>query len=108
MSPLTSGGRGGTVVRRTLFALAAAIVATGALGTPAMADGKPVTPSTQPAEAVPGGFASWRALFAEQDRLNAAAGEITAARGEGFAGVVVAPEARRLTVYWKGRVPGSV
>ncbi|MGC3860614.1 hypothetical protein ACPSM1_10560 [Micromonospora chersina] len=108
MSRMTPGGRGGTVMRRTLFALAAAIVATGAVGTPAVADGKPVTPSIQPAEAVPGGFASWRELFSVQDRLNAAAGEITAARGAGFAGVVAAPETRRLTVYWKGRVPGSV
>ncbi|MFC0033946.1 S1 family peptidase [Micromonospora chaiyaphumensis] len=95
-------------MRRTILALAAAIVATGALAAPAVADGKPVTPSAQPAEAVPGGFASWRALFAAQDRLNAAAGEITAARGAGFAGVVAAPESRRLTVYWKGRVPGAV
>ncbi|MEU5790685.1 S1 family peptidase [Micromonospora purpureochromogenes] len=95
-------------MRRTIFALAAAIVATGAIGTPAVADGKPVTPSAQPAEAVPGGFSSWRELFSVQERLNSAADEIMAARGDGFAGVVAAPEDRKLTVYWKGQVPGSV
>ncbi|MEU4714441.1 S1 family peptidase [Micromonospora purpureochromogenes] len=95
-------------MRRTIFALAAAIVATGAIGTPAVADGKPVTPSAQPAEAVPGGFSSWRELFSLQERLNSAADEIMAARGDGFAGVVAAPEDRKLTVYWKGQVPGSV
>ncbi|MDH6464641.1 hypothetical protein M2302_004842 [Micromonospora sp. A200] len=108
MSRMRSGGRGGTVMRRTIFALAAAIVATGAIGTPAVADGKPVTPSAQPAEAVPGGFSSWRELFSVQERLNSAADEIMAARGDGFAGVVAAPEDRKLTVYWKGQVPGSV
>jgi hypothetical protein len=58
--------------------------------------------------APPAGFASWAEVFAVQDRLNAAAEKIVAARGAGFAGVVAAPENGDVRVYWKGKVPASV
>lgn len=56
----------------------------------------------------PGGFHDWADLMKVQARLDAAADRIGAAGGEGFSGIVVSPENRKLRVYWKGRPPSSV
>ncbi|TWP45720.1 hypothetical protein FKR81_38475 [Lentzea tibetensis] len=71
------------------------------------------TPSVAAAQDVPGGFGSWAELTTTQERLNAAGEKILAAQRElgaesGYAGIVAAPESRRLTVYWKGALPGPV
>lgn len=58
---------------------------------------------------VPGDFSSWRELFAEQARLNAAADRIDAdphARAH-LAGIVADPTQHKLQVYWKGAVTTS-
>jgi hypothetical protein len=58
---------------------------------------------------VPYGFSDWRELFAEQERLNAAAQRILDdpdAAGQ-LADVIASPGARRLQVYWKGDVTES-
>jgi hypothetical protein len=49
-------------------------------------------------------------VFDVQERMNLAADSITDAAGAdgGLAGIVAAPEARRLTVYWKGEPPADV
>ncbi len=53
---------------------------------------------------VPAGFGSWTEVFDVQERMDLAADRIrdAAGVGSGLAGIVAAPEARRLTVYWKG------
>jgi hypothetical protein len=71
-------------------------------------------PITEP---VPGGFTDWGELLAMQDRLDAAADQITAARenrgDDGYAGLVADPERRGVELYWRGpwrarsRRPGS-
>jgi hypothetical protein len=66
-----------------------------------------------PAEAgVPGGFASWDALYDEQLRLNAGADRIVAeakrSDDNGYAGIVAEPESRQLVLYWRGTMPASV
>jgi hypothetical protein len=43
-----------------------------------------------------------------QQQLNAAADRVVAANGDGFAGIVAAPENRELRVYWAGQVPAAV
>lgn len=67
-----------------------ALTATGTVS----AQPKPDGVSTGVAESgvVPGGFKSWGELRATQQKLNAAADRIAAAGGDGFAGVVAAPE----------------
>src|SRR5688572_19204694 len=57
---------------------------------------------------VPGGFASWGDLAAMQIKLTAAATRFQAAAGRGYAGVIAAPETRRLDLYWKGSVPDDI
>lgn len=108
------------MTRRTSGSMAA-VIGTAALvsfsmtGAPAAADpaaDKPVrTAAVAGTGAVPGGFASWEQLLRTQERLVRAAARITAASGtnsNGFAGIVVAPEQRRLQVFWKGRTPARV
>jgi hypothetical protein len=58
---------------------------------------------------VPFGFASWRDLFDEQERLNDAAASILADphAAAQLAGVIASPAARRLQVYWKGELRDS-
>ncbi|MFF4196225.1 S1 family peptidase [Nonomuraea sp. NPDC001831] len=70
----------------------------------------PARDSTGPRGQVPGGFASWDALFAEQTRLNAVADRVTAVAetSDGYGGVVVAPENHEVRLYWKGQVPAPV
>ena len=99
-----------STVCRALFVGVAALLATASVATPGTAAGsKPiVTSSAQPAGPVPGGFASWTDLFTLQNKLNVAATRILAAGGAGNAGIVAAPESRRVDVYWKGQVPASV
>jgi hypothetical protein len=59
---------------------------------------------------VPRGFRSWSEVFDLQETLNLAADRIRdlAGDGSGLAGIVAAPEARRLTVYWKDEPPRNV
>ncbi|MED7923868.1 hypothetical protein SMD20_06480 [Nonomuraea sp. LP-02] len=74
-------------------------------------DGKPPAGDvTGPREPVPGGFAGWAELFAEQARLNAAADRVldSAENAEGYAGMIVAPENHEVRVYWHGEVPPDV
>jgi hypothetical protein len=53
---------------------------------------------------VPVGFGSWIEVFDVQERMNIAADRIRDAAGtdSGLAGIIAAPETRRLTVYWQG------
>jgi len=55
----------------------------------------------------PGGFSSWAELMQVQAALDAQADAVTALGG-GLGGIVVDPEARRLTVSWKGAVPARL
>ncbi|MFE4922288.1 S1 family peptidase [Streptomyces sp. NPDC056661] len=59
---------------------------------------------------VPAGFATWNALFAEQDRLSAVSDRISkvAAGHDGFGGLIVAPENHEVLLYWKGALPTAV
>ncbi|MFC7385921.1 chymotrypsin family serine protease [Sphaerisporangium rhizosphaerae] len=60
---------------------------------------------------VPGGYASWKDLLLDQQKMVRAADRITAALpgdGGGYAGLVAAPESRELRVYWKGRPPKAI
>jgi hypothetical protein len=56
---------------------------------------------------VPEGFSSWRELFAQQQRLNAAATAIESdpAALAQLGGIIADPTERRLQVYWKGEMP---
>ncbi|MET8139522.1 hypothetical protein ABZU32_04325 [Sphaerisporangium sp. NPDC005288] len=58
--------------------------------------------------AVPGGYASWKDLLLDQQKMIKAADRITALGGSGYAGVIAAPENRELRVYWKGKPPRQV
>lgn len=55
---------------------------------------------------VPGGYASWAALFAVQGRMNNEAQHLQAVAGQsgasGFAGAIAAPDDHALAVYWHG------
>jgi hypothetical protein len=62
---------------------------------------------TEPSEKPPGGFASWRELFAFQARLNKVADRITAVE-PGNPSIIAAPQDRALRVYWKGTIPAEV
>jgi hypothetical protein len=96
-------------ITRGLITVGVAVLAMMAAATPAMADPKPVVPSTeQPTGAVPGGFSSWSELYAFQNRLNTAAERILAAGGAGNASVVAAPDNHELRIYWNGTVPAAV
>ncbi|WP_336216236.1 S1 family peptidase [Nonomuraea sp. LPB2021202275-12-8] len=70
----------------------------------------PVRNGTEPRDAVPAGFGSWSALFAEQTRLNAVADRIlaTAETADGYGGIIVAPENHEVRLYWRGEVPPAV
>lgn len=60
----------------------------------------------------PAGFSSWDEMAAVQQRLSGVSDRIHEAAegpdGAGFGSVVAHPEARGLTVYWKGAVPATV
>ncbi|MER7047505.1 GDSL-type esterase/lipase family protein [Streptomyces jumonjinensis] len=55
---------------------------------------------------VPGDFTSWEQLFRVQGKMNETAHALEDSagqkRGQGFAGVIAAPEKKRLTLYWRG------
>ena len=58
---------------------------------------------------LPTGFTAWSDVFAEQDRLDAVAEQIRAARNEpGYSGIYVSPVKHRVDVYWHGPVPSRV
>jgi hypothetical protein len=57
---------------------------------------------------VPGGYASWKDLLLDQQKMIKAADRITAAGGSGYSGVIAAPENRELRVYWKGKLPRQI
>lgn len=112
-----------TIVPRLLSAFAnptawAVLLTAGTLSlTPALAQEssrKPIVESPIPTDPAPAGFADWNALFAEQNRLNAAADRIFAAingqqmrrdpqsvADEGYAGLEVKPESREVRLYWR-------
>jgi hypothetical protein len=56
---------------------------------------------------VPAGFASWSELIAIQNDPDTAVTELNQATGatDGLAGMVAAPQSRRLVLHWKGTVP---
>lgn len=56
---------------------------------------------------VPAGFGSWKALFTEQERLNAIAQQIEDSPDakDRIAGVWVAPETHKVQIHWKGKLP---
>ncbi|MFC6081355.1 chymotrypsin family serine protease [Sphaerisporangium aureirubrum] len=90
-----------------------AVAGTGTAGAASAPD--PVKPkATGPVEhtgPVPGGYASWTDLLLDQQKMVRAADRITATLGrdgDGYAGVVLAPESRELRVYWKGEPPARV
>lgn len=87
------------------------MIAAAGMGT-AQAAGAPdpvkpwTTGSVEHTGPVPGGYASWKDLLLDQQKMVRAADRITAALadgGEGYAGVIAAPENRELRVYWKGK-----
>lgn len=89
----------------------AAVTATAAADAAALGE-LPLEPNILSSPAlgpIPGDFATWSELFAVQERLNAAALRIfddphAAAH---LAGIVAAPETRKLQVYWKGTIPAA-
>jgi hypothetical protein len=93
-----------------LLVVSVALCTAVTVAAPASADPapKPLRPApSQPSTGVPAGFASWDAVYAYQDRLNAAAKDILAADG-GNASIVASPQNRQLRVYWHGAVPTAV
>ncbi|MFG2054347.1 hypothetical protein ACGFI9_09960 [Micromonospora sp. NPDC048930] len=98
------------LLRGALAVTGAAVLAVSSLAGIASANepAKPVAPGAGPSGPVPAGFASWAELISVQDKLNQAATRITAVKGDGFAGIVAAPENRELRVYWKGTAGTSV
>jgi len=96
-------------VRPVLVAVAAAVLAGGALSAPAGA----VSPGGNPGGATAGTGkptvpAGWAKVYAMQARLDAAATAVLAAGGAGNASVVVSPVRGELDVYWHGPVPARV
>lgn len=59
------------------------------------------------AEAPPAPFRSWAELMKVQDKLDARAEKIAAARDDAFAGIEVSAEKGMVTVYWKGAPPAK-
>jgi len=104
------GGR--TLSRRALAATGAAILAVAMLAAPAGATpgaaGDRTVGAAQPTGTLPAGFTSWNEVFAVQDKLNAAAEKIVSTNGDGYAGIVAAPQNRDLRLYWKGTPSASV
>ncbi|HVQ94555.1 MAG TPA: hypothetical protein VMU51_26195 [Mycobacteriales bacterium] len=94
-------------LRAVVAAVGATLLVTVGLAGPAQADGKTLGAARQPAGAVPGGFASWSALFSTQDKLHAAASTVITADSSGLGGVVVSAVDREVRVYWKGAVPAA-
>jgi hypothetical protein len=98
--------------RRAVVAFGGVLLATLAGVAPAAAEPSEerfvVSSPVRPAGDIPAGFTTWAEVFAVQDKLNAAAEKIVAAQGDGFAGIVAAPQNRELHVYWKGQVPEPV
>lgn len=99
-----------TLLRGALAVTGAAVLAVSSLAGVASASQptKPVAPGAGPSGPVPTGFASWADVISMQEKLNQAATRVAATRGEGFAGIVAAPENRELRVYWKGDAGRSV
>src|SRR4051812_12676203 len=96
-------------LRRALVCTGVAVLATTAVGAPALADPKPTPPAAAGARGpAPAGFRDWSAVYEYQQRLGAAAEEILAAGGAGNASIVANPLNRELQVYWKGGVPATV
>jgi hypothetical protein len=58
-------------------------------------------------EAPPAPFRSWSELMKVQDRLDARAEKIVAARDDSFTGIEVSAPKGMLTVYWKGGAPSA-
>jgi hypothetical protein len=103
------------LLRRAVVAFAGVLLAAGinvasATAEPANSahERSAASSSVHPTATVPAGFATWAEVFAVQDKLNAAAEKILATGGEGYAGIVAAPQNRELHVYWKGTVPPSL
>jgi hypothetical protein len=94
-------------LRGVFVAAGAALLVTVGFAVPAQAEGKAATRGTQPAGAVPGGFASWSDLFEVQEQLHNAAARVVGADRSGYAGVVVSAPQREVRVYWKGQVPAA-
>ncbi|MER6824626.1 hypothetical protein ABT352_01365 [Streptosporangium sp. NPDC000563] len=96
---------------RYLATAVGVMIAAAGMGT-AQAAGAPdpvkprATGSVEHTGPVPGGYASWKDLLLDQQKMVKAADRITAALaddGDGYAGVIAAPEDRELRVYWKGK-----
>jgi hypothetical protein len=89
------------------------VIAAAGMGTAQAASAPdPVKPDTtgsvEHTGPVPGGYASWTELLAAQQKMVKAADRITAAAGNGYAGIVLAPEAHELRLYWKGKTPKAI
>ncbi|MDH2426109.1 hypothetical protein [Sphaerisporangium sp. TRM90804] len=105
-------------VRLRMAALAATACAfllvpwTGPAGAQSLDDpgSKPPASGEGPRGQAPAGFATWDALFAEQERLNGVADQLAEAgeKAQGFGGLVVAPENHEVRLYWRGQVPPAV
>ncbi|MER5319274.1 hypothetical protein [Streptosporangium roseum] len=114
--PITSKTPRSTGRLAVVLGVALAMVAMGAaqaIAVPAPAPVKDAgTRAVEPADKLPGGFASWKDLLATQEKLVKAADRVTAAvrtqGGTGFAGIIAAPENRELRVYWKGDTPERI
>ncbi|MBB6476238.1 hypothetical protein BJ992_005669 [Sphaerisporangium rubeum] len=68
----------------------------------------PATGAVEHTGPVPGGYATWKDLLLDQQKMVKAADRITALSADGYAGVVLAPENRELRLYWKGDTPKRV
>jgi S1-C subfamily serine protease len=104
-------------LRRMSYATMSTVLASWALLATSTAAGTaiaavPAASSTMSAP-VPGGYESWADLYEVQTELDKTADQIVAISkglGEesGYGSIVVSPETRTLTLYWKGSVPAQV
>ncbi|WP_369383872.1 trypsin-like serine protease [Streptomyces sp. cg36] len=91
------------------------VVALGALGpiaAPAAAASPPEPQARTVSDPVPAGFASWDQLFSLQTSMNATVRQVRRLAGlekvSGYAGAVASPTARRVEIFWNGKVPEPV
>lgn len=107
-------GASGRMVRSVLGGLCAVLAVLAASGTPAAAQSDPDKPppdeESLPAEPVPGPFESWAELLEAQERLNAAADQLSPAaeRERGFTGIEASPVRGRLRLFWHGVPPEPI
>jgi hypothetical protein len=94
----------------------AVVLSPGGASAAPLDDKAPVTPDGSQSideaiqQPVPGRFASWRAFYETQDRLDAIGTQIVlaSANGTGYAGIAVDVEQNAVDLYWQGDLPAEV